>query len=152
MQKSNPKKVKGLQDRDMSLTYSRKSIYPFGYLVPRELVTCIGAEMVAVLDNQVIRITIVVCRLAFHKLPNLERIQACCSHKDSLPKLETRALSRVDFEDPTCWVIMGSEGIFHAVNCKSTEHNQNSFAKLSLASNIKQFNWKHETTYPTNFE
>lgn len=113
----------------MSLTYSCKSIYPFGYLFSRQLVADIRTEMVTVLDNQVICVTIVVCRLAFHKLPNLERIQACCAHENGLPKLESRTLSRVNFKDTTCWVVMGSEGIFHTVNCKHTKDYKKSFAK-----------------------
>lgn len=110
--------------RDIQLTYSCKSIYPFGNSVSGQLVTYILTEMVAVLGNQMICVTIVVCRLAFHELSKLDRIQACCAQKDWLPKLETRALSRVHFKDTTCWVIMGSKGIFHTMNCKHTKETR----------------------------
>lgn len=122
--------------KHMSLTYSCKSIYPFGYPVSRQLVTDIRTEMVTVLDNQVICITTVVCRLAFHKLPNLERIQACCAHKDWLSKLETRTLTRVNFKDATCRVVMGSKGIFHTVNCKHKPEYKKSFAKWGSAGKV----------------
>jgi hypothetical protein len=63
-----------MKERYLSNTYSCKSIHPFRYSVPSQFVTRILTEMVAVLNNQMIRITIVISRLALHELSNLFRI------------------------------------------------------------------------------
>lgn len=62
-------------------TYSRESIYPIWNFVPGQPVADILAEMVAVLNDQMIGITIIIYRVAFHELSDLNRVQTCCAHK-----------------------------------------------------------------------
>jgi hypothetical protein len=81
-----------------------------------QFVTNIFAKMVAILDNQVICIAIVICRLAFHELSNLSRVQACSSNEYRLPKLEAWAHPRLDLKNATCRVVMSTECIFHTMN------------------------------------
>ena len=72
--------------------------------------------MVAVLDNQVIRITIVASRVALHELPYLDGVQACSPNKYGLPEFETRALPRFDLKDTTRRIVVSSKCIFYTVN------------------------------------
>lgn len=73
--------------------------------------------MVAVLDNQVICITIVAQRLALHKLPNLSRVQGCGPNKYRLPELESWALARFNLKNTTGRVVVCSKCIFYTMNC-----------------------------------
>lgn len=105
----------------MPYTYSCESVDPFWYWFSGELITYILTEMVAVPYNQVIRVTIVNCRLTLHELSNLEWIQACHANENWPSKLEARALSRFNLKDTTWWVLMRSKGIFYTMNCKQAK-------------------------------
>lgn len=97
-------------------THSCKAIDPFWNWIPCQFGAYIPTEMVAVLDDQVISITMVVCWLILHELSNLERIQVCRSHEYWLPKLEAGALPRFNLKDTTCWTVMCSKSIFYSIN------------------------------------
>lgn len=62
-------------------TYDGESIYPFGNLSLGQLVTDILAEMIAVFNNQMVRIAIVTHRVALHKLSDLIWVQDCGAHE-----------------------------------------------------------------------
>jgi len=53
------------------VTYLCKPIHPFWDLFPGKLVANVLAEMVAVLNNQVIHIPVVTASHVFHKLSHL---------------------------------------------------------------------------------
>ena len=60
--------------KKIMLTYLGKSIHPFWNWVASQLITDILAEVVAVLHDQMIGITMVVYGLKLHKLSDLEWI------------------------------------------------------------------------------
>lgn len=97
-------------------TYFSQPIHPFWYPVSCQLVAYVLTEMVAVLHNQVICIPIVISSMAFHELFNFVRIQIRHPHQNWLSEFETRALSRFNFKDATCRIVMGSKSIFNAMH------------------------------------
>lgn len=100
-------------------TYFCQPIYPFWNWFPSQLVTNILAKMVAILNNQVICITMVACSMLLHELSNLNGIQACRPNKYWLSELEAWTLPRFHLKNTTCWVVMSSKCIFYTMNCKN---------------------------------
>lgn len=86
---------------DNGNTYSCESIYPSRNSLPSELEAHVFTEMIAVLNDQVIHITMIACRLTLDEISDLDRIQACCPHKYGLPELKARTLSRFNFKHAT---------------------------------------------------
>lgn len=62
-------------------TYTGESIYPFWNLSFGQLVTNILAEMIAVLSNQMVCVTIVIHRVALHELSDLIWVQDRGAHE-----------------------------------------------------------------------
>lgn len=74
--------------------------------------------MVAVLNNQVIRIAIVICSLVLHEFCDLVMVQICYAHINRLSKSKAGALVRLDFKDATSGIVVSSESIFNTMYCK----------------------------------
>jgi len=102
-------------------TYFCQSIYPLWNWFPSQLVTNILAEMVAILNNQVICITMIARSMPLHEFSNLNGVQACGPNEYGPPELEAWALPRLDLKNTTCWVVMGSKCIFYSMNCTTVE-------------------------------
>lgn len=72
--------------------------------------------MVAILNNQVICITMIARSMPLHEFSNLNGVQACGPNEYGPPELEAWALPWLDLKNPTCWVVMGSKCIFYSMN------------------------------------
>lgn len=90
-------------------------------MFPCQLVTDVFTEMIAVLGNQVIRITIIAFRVMLYEFHDLITIQTCSPKKDRLPKVETWALPGLNLKDTTVRIVMRTKCILYTMNCQTKD-------------------------------
>ena len=71
--------------------------------------------MVTILGDEVVGVAIVIDGVELHELSDLDWVQAGGAHENRFPELESRALTRVDFEDAARRVIVSSKRVLHSV-------------------------------------
>ena len=98
-------------------TYFSESIYPFRNWFPSQLMTDVLAEMITVLDDEVICITMVARRALLHELSDFMTIEAGRANQYWPPEFEAGALSRFNFKNATGWIVMSSKCIFYTMDC-----------------------------------
>lgn len=98
------------------ITYFGEAVDPFGDGFSGEVGANVSAEMVAVLDDEMVGIAVVPHGLPLHELPNLSRVQTRRPNEYRFPELESRALPRLHLENPARRIVVSSKCIFNSVD------------------------------------
>jgi hypothetical protein len=98
-------------------TYSCQPIHPTRDWLSRQILTDIICKMVAILWNQMICVAIVLSCEIFNEWTELCPRHVSCAHPHRPSIDEARAAFWFHHKYPTCWELMCSKSVLHAMNC-----------------------------------
>jgi hypothetical protein len=97
-------------------TQSGKSIHPSRYWLPGQTLADISCEMIAVLDNQMISVPMIILGEVLYGSVDLGAGHMSCTHTHRASEDKARAAFGFYLEDSAGGIFMSSKAILHAMH------------------------------------